>query len=284
LEWDGIIESLGVGAYSPYQVINLGKAMKEGYLTLSEEEAKNLVRLPPREGWGWTGLVRDSLAPSLPESRLFTEATMVVYNDMVKSDEEVTPIHVPFRPGHAVNYFPGYIDYFITFQFLRGGVFNTLVKDVLMELDIPGKATSKDYERALRIVAEKYLKLAQLTISPLLDLLEKHGFERGKEMIEKAYLRDKLLKEEVDPTGTRLPRLELHREGGLIDERIVVTGHGVVTQQTQELTPTHIRLTANAYRAACNFAQHVGGDPELVEKCRREALQLESYIEPQSEE
>jgi hypothetical protein len=45
---------------------------------------------------------------------------------------------------------------------------------------------------------------------------------------------------------------------------------------------SNVGLPVNVYRAACNVVEQVEGDNDLIETCREEAAQLESYIEPQS--
>ena len=132
------------------------------------------------------------------------------------------------------------------------------------------------------MVAEKYLKLVRLRVRPLLNLLEKHGFNEGKMMVEKAYLKDKLLKQRTDSKGRKLPGREIHHGDKVLQVRAVVPGHGEVSMQTQELTPSHIRLLSSVYRATCNFAEISGGDKTLIEDCRKEASKLESYVEPQA--
>jgi hypothetical protein len=100
-------------------------------------------------------------------------------------------------------------------------------------------------------------------------------------MIEKAYHKDKLLKQEKDSKGRGIPYHAVYKGDKTVQEDAVIPGHGYVSLQTEELTPTHIRLLANVYKAACSFVQHVGGDQELVKACVEEASQLESYVEPQ---
>jgi hypothetical protein len=203
---------------------------------------------------------------------------------MAKPDQTVELIHMPFQPG-VVSYFaPGLWDFYTVWQFLDSRFHGPLVSQVLMELDTPGKITAKSLETGLRTVGEKYLKLTQMKIKPVLILLKKHGFEEGKTMIEKAYHTDKLLKQEKDSRGRGIPRLAVYRGDEPVEEAAVIPGHGYVSLQTQELTPTHIRLLANVYRSACNFAQHVGANPDLIKTCRKEASQLESYVEPSPDE
>jgi hypothetical protein len=112
----------------------------------------------------------------------------------------------------------------------------------------------------------------------MLDSLEEHGFEEGRKRIDKAYLRDKLLSQEWDSGGRRLLRYSTHIEEELVENRAIIPGHGLITRQTQEVTPSLIRIVANVYKAACNFAEQAGGDPKLVESCRSEASRLESFV------
>ena len=56
----------------------------------------------------------------------------------------------------------------------------------------------------------------------------------------------------------------------------VIPGHGLVTIQTDRLTPSHVRLANSVYSAALRFAESVGVDPELVGTCREEIEFLDS--------
>jgi hypothetical protein len=49
-----------------------------------------------------------------------------------------------------------------------------------------------------------------------------------------------------------------------------------VTPQSEELTPTHLSLIAGILRRACDFAELVKGDQELINDCRKEASFLDS--------
>jgi len=42
-----------------------------------------------------------------------------------------------------------------------------------------------------------------------------------------------------------------------------------MTLQTEELTPNHVRLAANILLAACQFADHMGVDPDKVDAHRK---------------
>ena len=153
-------------------------------------------------------------------------------------------------------------------------------KEVLMELDVPEEVTIEDVRMGLKRVGEKYLKITRINIKPLLDLIEEHGFEVTRRMVEKAYLREKLLAQETDSSGNNIPRRAIFRGDKLVGQQAIVPGHGAVTLQTYELTPSHVRLLAGVYRSACNFAQQAGGDAQLIASCREEAERLESSIEP----
>ncbi len=281
MEWNGIVESVGIGRSNPYSVLNLGKAMREGYLTLDSDSAKNIVKFfGPTPGV--EQLVAGSLVPSLPESELFTETSIEVMNRLVKPDQEPELINIAYHPGLVWDYLYGYSDFLPVYHFLRWPLRGDLVREVIMELNVPDKVGPRDVEEGLRRVGGKYLRMVRVNIKPLLNLLEEHGFEEARTLVEKAYLRDKLSRQETDPGGRRIPREERYKGGKPVKYWAVIPGHGAVTHETGELTPSHIRLLANVYVAACNFAQHVGADPELVETCRKEAEQLESFVQPQS--
>ena len=284
MEWDGVIDSVGIGMSTPYRVINLGRAMKEGYLDLDSEEAEKFMKLERRRVDSLPPRIRESLEPSLPDAKVFTEAEVLIGNLLAKPDQIVELIHIPFQPGHINYYAPGLWDFFTVCEFLDSRFYDSLVSQILMELDTPHRITAEDVETGLRRVGEKYLKLTRMRIKPVLNLLKKYGFKEGKTMIEKAYLKDKLLKQEKDSKGRGIPKHAVFKGDRPVQEGAVVPGHGYVSLQTEELTPTHIRLLANVYKAACSFAQYVGGDSELVKACGEEASQLESYVEPKLDE
>ena len=282
LAWDGVIESVGVGLSSPYKIINMGKAMGEGYFQSDPEEAMKVAKIV-HSPWQTVQLIERSLISSLPESVPFTEAEITIYNTINSPNQVIEPIMIPFHPGQVDHNYPQYNANRVDI-FLSGVPGDWLTKEVLLELDVPEKVTAREVREGLKRVGEKYLRLARIRIRPLLRLLEKHGFEEGRKMIEKAYLRDRLLEMEHDSRGRRIPNRKGLRQGQgtYLLNRSVVPGHGEVSLHTQELTPTHIAFLASVYRLACSFAENVGGDPKLVEDCRREAAQLISFIEPEA--
>ena len=280
LEWDGVIESLGIGISSPYKIVNLGKAMKEGYLQLSTEGALKVSKIT-HSPWQTVQLVGRSLVASIPESVPFTETKVTIDSIVNAPDQRIEPIMIPFHPGHADHHYPIH-DATIVDIFLRAVPADFLTEQVLMELGAPENVTPEEVKGGLRRVGEKCLKLTRIRIKPLLSLLEEHGFEKGRRMIEKAYIRDKLLSMDQEQGDRRIPRRTLIRQGRstTIHDDMVIPGHGDVSPQTQELTPTHIGLLVAVYETACNFAELVKGDVRLVEICRKEAQKLKSYAEP----
>ena len=78
-----------------------------------------------------------------------------------------------------------------------------------------------------------------------------------------------------------LPSRKSYGEDRLVEHEAVAPGHGVITLQTQELTPSQITLLAAAYKSTCDFAEQAGANSGLVETCRKEASQLESYLQTQ---
>ena len=124
------------------------------------------------------------------------------------------------------------------------------------------------------------LKLVRLHAKPLLVLLEQHGLEKGSTMIEKAYLRDKLLEQETDSKGRRIPRIAQYRDGKLVNRKAILPGHGAVTLETQQLTPSHVSLMTAIYKVACNLAQRCRADPGLVKTCKEEADRLGAFAQP----
>ena len=63
----------------------------------------------------------------------------------------------------------------------------------------------------------------------------------------------------------------------------VVPGHGLVTRQTNRLTPSHVRLANSVYRAALRFAESLEVDPVLVGECREEIEFLDSVTTKEGE-
>jgi hypothetical protein len=283
MEREGVVRTIEIGTAQSYQVVNIAKAMKEGYYALTREEAEKLAHYAPELSALRLTVLADGIVSSIPEAKIYTDATIEIANQLVKPGQDVQLIYTPFRAGNVFNSTPGYSDFAVTIQFLKWPFMETLVGEVLMELGVPDKVTPEDIRRGLRNVTQKYLKLIRLSFKPLLELLEEHGFEDGRALIEKAYHRDRLLKQEIDSEGRRIPRHERRSNVGRTipwGSSATIPGHGLVTTQTQELTYTQMRLIISVYRAACNLAEHVGGDPDLIETCREEASQLESYIEP----
>jgi hypothetical protein len=281
MEWNGIIERVGIGTTSPYSVRNFGKALKEGYLRLGGEEVSNLMKLLYRFQT-IQDLVALSLNPSLPEAKPFTETHIEVLDKLIPlppSPGMVEFVHAPFHPGRGDYSIFGLADYYVACNFIRWPMMGRLAQEVLMELDVPDEVTAEDVERGLRKVGEKYLRMVRMNIKPLLDMIHQYGFNEARRMIEKAYLRDKLLQQERDSIGRILPRRTSYRGDRLVEEEAVIPGHGLITLQTQELTPSHITLLVAVYRSTCNFAERSGVNPELVEICRKEASQLETCIE-----
>jgi hypothetical protein len=252
-----------------------------GYLKITPRDAEMMVRtnmaLPNAyDRIATWHLMNNGVVPSLPEAELFSETEIEVSNLLEDPDTSVEIIHLPFHPGQTVPY-RIQSDIWALRQFLRWGFNGRIVQDVLMELDIPDKITKKDVEEGLRRTSEKYLKLVRLYVKPLLSLLDKHGLERAGTMIEKAYLRDKLLEQETDSKGRKLPRTKRYRDDKLVEWKAVVPGHGAVSQETQQLTTSHISLLTSIYRSACNFAERCKVDPGLVKTCREEASRLETH-------
>ena len=286
MEWNGIIERVGIGTTSPYSMLNYGKALKEGYLKLSRGEVDNLMKLLYRFR-SIQELVSLSLVPSLPDAKAFTETHIDVLAKLAPlppSPGEVDFVHAPFHPGRGDYSIFGLADYLVACSFLRRPMMGRIAKEVMMELDVPDEVTVEDVERGLRTVGEKYLRMVRMNIKPLLDMIKQHGFNEARRMIEKAYLRDKLLQQEKDSMGRVIPRTTSFRGDKPVEAEAVIPGHGVITLQTQELTPSHITLLATVYRSTCNFAEQAGGDPQLIETCRKEAAQLESSVQPQPDQ
>ena len=78
----------------------------------------------------------------------------------------------PFHPGYFFYSNPHVSDAMVTRDFLRWPFVGTFARELMMEMGVPEAVTSADVERALRSLGEKYLKMTQLNIRPLLDILE----------------------------------------------------------------------------------------------------------------
>jgi hypothetical protein len=292
MEWNGIVRKLLVGRSSPYYVDNAGKAMKEGYLTLSPTEAEMLTRISRGMTIAGRRRLLAGVLASLPDAATWTDAYIETVNQLLVTEKPIEQVHVPFWPGGVTSHHFGESDYGIVDPFLRHIWYSGLVRQVLLELDVPSQITPEDIEEGLRRVGEKHLKLTRLMIQPLVDLLEEHGLDEARKMIQKANARDTLLERVADvgkpkgdakiapdfvyakPEGIRGPKEDIPSILG--PDFAVIKGHGLVTVQTNELTPTHIRLVANVLRAACNFAELTKADPRLIEESRNEASFLDS--------
>jgi hypothetical protein len=90
-------------------------------------------------------------------------------------------------------------------------------------------------------------------------------------VVDKAYLKDKLFSQERDSQGRRILRYARYMGEELAEQNAILPGRGLVTQQTQEITPSLTRILANVYESACNYTEQAGGDTQLIEACRREA-------------
>jgi hypothetical protein len=301
MEWNGIVRKLLVGRSSPYYVDNVGKAMREGYLTLSPTEAEMLTRTS--RGMVMPGRRRllQGVLSCLPDSAPWTDAYIETVNLLLDTEKPIEQIHIPYWPGGVTTHHFGESDYGIVDPFTRHIWYSGLVRQVIMELDVPENITPQDIERGLRRIGEKHLRLTRLMIRPLVKLLKEHGIKEGTRDIEKAHIRDKLL-ERAAGTGQASkgetitsPNLVYARPKGiktgpkedvpdvLGPDFAVIRGHGLVTAQTNELTPTHIRLVANVLRAACNFAELTKADPKMIKESRNEASFLDSVAEESEE-
>ncbi len=298
MEWAQIIIKIGVGKSSLYYLANLGKAMREGYITLNPEEAEKLTRILHCAGFSSRKRLFQALQSSLPNAKTWTKAHIDVINRLYTSDRPVEQIHIPFWPGGVFTRTPGEPDQSSANQFLAAPWRARVTREVLMELGVPDQVTTEDIERGLRNVAEKQLKLMRLMIQPLVKLIDQHGFPKAKRMIEKVYIKDRLLAESADAT----PRGEMLVGKGLVSlanpidwagpgrvepyvdgpKWAIMAEHGVVTPQSEELTPTHLSLVASMLRRACDFAELAKGDPKLIEDCRREASFLDSQASVQT--
>ncbi len=276
MEWDGIVSSKGIGTTNPYAVLNLGKALGEGYLRLGPRDPGKLAKTGARP---IESLFSRGLASSLPESEPFTDAFRQVF-EVFTTNDSPDIVKVPFMPGKIHLHGKAFDESFLVRSFLGqgGGYFGAMAREVLLELGVPESVTPEDVRAALVRIAGKRLRLTRQFMRPLIVLLEQNGYEKAIAVIEKAYLRDKLLKQAEDGDGRMVPRVGARIGEKTIWELAMVPGHGMVNNQTQELTPSHIRMAASIYRSACDFAEKVGVEEELVTNCRKEADEIESFL------
>ena len=275
MEWNGIIEGIDIGKATPYVVRNVSKAMKEGYLSLTESEAEKLTKIihsmhlaaPYRDP---RTLLIETVQSTVPSPDAFTETFLRFF----KYALQFTPsplaeqVHRPFNPGTVTTYHPGYHDFQLIQSFVTWPFQGAIVRDLMLELGVAEKVTGEQIKEGLCRLGEKYLRLTDLSLKPLYDLINNFGYVEAKKRIEKGFLRDRLLETE------NVPRADVYWGERLLEKRRIVPQHGLVTLQTEELTPHHVRLAANILLAACRFAKLVGVDPERVKECSHKAQAL----------
>jgi hypothetical protein len=281
MEWNGIVRSVKIGTTNPYRVRNLAKALKEGYLEITAEDAAKLVSI--NSGFKTVGSLYGAMQASMPEAKLLTEAFNQEFDYMLGLGHPQV-VNVPFSPGHIEYSIPIQTNLSIVKSFVTPPAQGDLIRDLIMEMGVPEEITTEKARQGLRRLGEKYLRLTRISIRPLLDLLVEHGYDQAKNMIQKAYLKDMLIRSEKDSEGRQIHRFTVYAGDALEKDVAFVPGHGVVSEETQELTHSHIRLIANIYRAACGLCEQLGGDNQLIDECRKEAAQLEHCVEPKPDQ
>jgi hypothetical protein len=279
MEWNGIVRSVKIGTTNPYRVTNLAKALKEGYLDITAEDAAKLMSI--NSGFRTLGSLYGAMQASMPEARLMTEAFNEEFNYMLGLGHPQV-VNVPLNPGHIQYNIPIETNLSVVKSFVTPPAQGDLIRELIMEMDVPEEITTEKARQGLRRLGEKYLKLTRIHIKPLLDLLVEHGYEQTRNMIQKAYLKDMLIRSEKDSEGRQIHRFTVYAGDVLEKDVAFVPGHGVVSEETQELTPSHIRLIANIYRTACDLCEELGGGQDLVEEFRSEADKLESFAETET--
>lgn len=276
MEWNGIIEGIDVGKATPYVVRNISKAMKEGYLSLTESEAEKLMKIihsmhlaaPYRDP---RTLLIETVQSTVPSAGVFTETYLKGFKYALQSDPSpvTEQVHRPFNPGTVTTYHPGYHDFQLIQSFVAWPFQGAIIRELMLELGVPEKVKEEQIKEGLRRLGEKYLRLTDLSLKPLYELINNFGYVEAKKRIEKGLLRDRLLE-----TTENVPRADVYWFDRLLEKRRIVPHHGLVTLQTEELTPNHVRLAANILLAACRFAHYMGVDPDKVEECSQKARVL----------
>jgi len=274
MEWNGIIEGIDVGKATPYVVKNTSKAMKEGYLNLTENETEKIVKIihsmhhaaPYRDP---RTLLIEAVQSTAPSADAFTETWLEAFKFALQSAPIAEQVHRPFNPGAVTTYHSSYHDFQLIQSFVTWPFQGAIIRDLMLELGVPEKVTEEQIKEGLRKLGEKYLRLTELSLQPLYDLLINYGYVEAKKKIEKGILRDRLLE-----TTENVPRADAYWGERLLEKRRIIPRYGLVTLQTEELTPNHVRLAANILLAACRFAHHMGVDPKKVEECSRKAQVL----------
>jgi hypothetical protein len=273
MEWNGIVECIDVGKSAPYVVANVSKAMKEGYLALSEVELEKLVKISHSMGLEAPyrdprSLLVEAIQSTLPNPEVFIEAfirSAKIYGNQMPPAEQV---HRPFNPATVTTYHTGFNDFQLVQKYLTWPFYGELLRDLLLELGVPDEVTDEELQNGLRKLGEKYLRLIELSLRPLYDEVSKLGFIEARKKIEKGLLRDRLLEMESPLSA------DIYWGERLLEKRRILPRHGLVTLQTEELTPSHVRLAANILLAACRFAEFVRVDSSRVNDCSRKARAL----------
>ena len=274
LEWQGIVESISIGNAQPYVVKDLSKALAERYLSFSEEEAAKLIRIFLHTSWiggcvpyhDPLQIVIETVQATLPDQKLINEARLYAVDNFRKW----THVHRPFFPGAVSSTNPGLDDYYLTFMYsVLGAIWpqalTSIYRDVLFELDVPDEITKQEFQKGLKRVSEKNLKLMLKFLQPLHKLIEEYGVDEARKRVTKAISKDEVLSKVGGVSyGERfLGRYKLEPELGF------------VSSLTQKMTPSHIRLGVNFLRSAHRLAEASGADVTLI----AEAKKLEEALE-----
>jgi len=206
LEWEEIIVSFEVGATKPYVVVDLGKAIREKYLSFTKEEAEGLAKIIPwLERISISGLdvkvnmynpksqILHMLNQSIPNWDVYLKIFTSLW-DLLLSKKSGFFIYIhPFKMPIAQDLIKPSIEYmsegagiFQDIKLLSSVLdFMPLVKDILFELDVPDEISEEQVKEAFTRLIEKYVKAVSKIFQPLCNLLEKHSISELKPVVDK---------------------------------------------------------------------------------------------------
>ena len=220
LEWEEIVTAFEVGSTKPYIVIDLSKALREGYLKFSKEEAEDLAKViiwlsrPSIKGLGMAveyhnpkNEVFYMLHQSIPNWKVPLKITVFLSKILLNKGGFFMYIY-PFKEP----LFPDEMKPKASWAVEKAGIAHDWMllrdtldslpiffRELLFELGIPDDVSDEELNQALKRVVEKYVRAIDALFKPLSNLLKGHPIPELKEKVTK--WRMDLKKEDLLMTG-----------------------------------------------------------------------------------
>lgn len=271
MEWNEIIQSVPIGKASPYILLNISKAMSEGYLRLSPSEGEKLTKIYEHMGHAIhypdpKAVIFSAMQGTVPEPLILKKSRDWAMSNL--RPDKIEQIKCPFFPGAVTSFRTVPNDYHTIREFLNGPGNAGILTDILLELDIPEEVTEEDLMEASKRVVEKYLRLVTATMKPLYDVVK-----AGKPFrTYKASMKQELL------SGDKVATF--FYGDVLLDKRVFDPEHGLVDLHTEHPNKSHIILVSNILRAALRLSRHVNVDDRYI----KEAEEILNVLESASQE